>query len=324
MITPSSAQLAIAPALTAEMAASVFHYSRDAIMITALDGTIIAVNHAFSVITGYTDAEVRGCNPRMLKSGRQDAAFYSAMWKTIASLGYWEGEAWNKRKDGSLFAARISISTVPGADGRPHHYIAVFADITGASNQRPLLEQRANYDALTGLPNRLLLGERLEQLLSSAHRDGAAFALAFIDVDDFKQVNDTLGHAAGDALLATLAQRMRHALRDSDMLARFGGDEFIAVLSEMSNPVLLAALTARITEAARAPVMLEGCTICPSASIGIALFPRDGSTAAQLIRCADTAMYAQKRGRRQDTFPSEHVAMTPAHAQPARNRAGAT
>jgi diguanylate cyclase (GGDEF)-like protein/PAS domain S-box-containing protein len=278
-----------------QLAASVFHYSRDAIMLTALDGTILAVNAAFTAITGYTAAEVVGQNPRILKSGRQDRAFYVAMWAAISRHGYWQGEAWNRRKDGSVFAERLTISTVPGPDGAPHHYIAVFADVTAATMQRHLLEERANHDALTGLPNRVLLGERLEQLLARADTDATPVALLFIDLDGFKAVNDKLGHAAGDRLLATMAQRLRRALRASDTLARVGGDEFVAVLPGMQDDALLAALIARMEAAARAPVTLDGDTLCLSASIGVALFPRDGATAAQLIRHADVAMYAAKR-----------------------------
>jgi diguanylate cyclase (GGDEF)-like protein/PAS domain S-box-containing protein len=278
-----------------QLAASVFHFSPDAIMLTALDGTILAVNNAFTAITGYTAADVVGQNPRILKSGRQDRAFYAAMWEAITRHGHWQGEAWNRRKDGSVFAERLTISTAPGADGRPHHYIAVFADVTEATVQRRLLEERANHDALTGLPNRVLLGERLDALLARAQADATPVALAFIDLDGFKSVNDSLGHAAGDRLLATMAQRLRRALRASDTLARVGGDEFVAVLPGMQDDALLAALVARVEDAARAPVTLDGSTIRLSASIGVALFPRDGATPAQLIRHADVAMYDAKR-----------------------------
>jgi diguanylate cyclase (GGDEF)-like protein/PAS domain S-box-containing protein len=281
-----------------ELAASVFHHSRDAIMITALDGTILAVNRAFSTITGYTEDDVRGKNPRILKSGLQDRAFYARMWQAITSQGYWQGEAWNRRKDGTLFAERLTIIAVPGADGTPHHYLAMFADVTSASIQRQRLEERANYDALTGLPNRVLLDEQLEQLLACARDTASGVALAFIDLDGFKQVNDTLGHPAGDRLLASIAQNLRAALRGSDTLARFGGDEFVAALPGMHDDAVLAALLARVAAAARAPILVDGKATCLSASIGVALFPRDGTTAAQLITHADAAMYAAKRAMR--------------------------
>ena len=287
----------IAPDAMVELAASVFRHSRDGIMITALDGTILAVNRAFTDITGYTEDDVLGQNPRILKSGRQDRAFYTAMWENISSQGYWQGEAWNRRKDGSLFAERITISAVPDQNGAPHHYIGVFSDITSASNQRRLLEERANHDALTGLPNRILLDERLEQVLAHARQDASTVALAFIDLDGFKAINDSMGHLAGDNLLATMARRLSHVLRASDMLARFGGDEFVAVWPGMRDDALLASLLARMAAAARAPVVLDGKKIRLSASIGLAMFPQDGATPAQLICHADAAMYAAKRAK---------------------------
>ena len=292
---PTSSMQAACDSTPVELAASVFHHSRDAIMITALDGAILAVNRAFCAITGYAEHEVIGKNPRILKSGLQDRAFYAQMWEAVTSQGFWQGEAWNRRKDGSLFAERLTISTVPDAAGAPHHYIAVFADVTSASMQRRRLEERANYDPLTGLPNRVLLGERLDTLLACAREDASSLALAFIDLDGFKHVNDSMGHAAGDRMLAIIAQHLRAALRGSDMLARFGGDEFVAALPGMHDDALLAALLARVAAAARAPVLVDGKAICLSASIGVALYPRDGTTPAQLIAHADAAMYAAKR-----------------------------
>lgn len=279
-----------------ELAASVFYHSRDGMMITGLDGNILAVNRAFSAITGYAEHEVVGRNPRLLKSGRQDADFYRTMWDAIVREGHWQGEAWNRRKDGSHFAERITIAMVPDADGRPHHYIAVFADITRASEQRRLLEQRSNFDPLTGLPNRLLLQERLTRALGRGEQ--APVALAFIDLDGFKAVNDQLGHFAGDQLLVTMAQRLQGALRDSDTLARFGGDEFVAVLPDVQDHAMLAARIDRLMAAARAPILIEQQQLRLSASIGVALSPRDGSDPEQLIRKADEAMYRAKRSGR--------------------------
>jgi len=290
------------------LAASVFHFSRDAIMLTTLDGTIVAVNAAFCAITGYTQAEVVGRNPRLLKSGRQGPGFYRAMWDAIGRHGYWQGEAWNRRKDGTQFAERLTISTAYDEHGQPHHYIAVFADITGASNQQRALEQRAHYDALTGLPNRLLLYERLASVLAQARACGGTVALAFIDLDGFKSVNDTLGHAAGDSVLVTMGQRLRNALRDADMLARLGGDEFVAVLPSVRDEADLAALVDRMAAAARAPVALYGRIVCLSASIGVALFPRDGGTPEALIGHADAQMYAAKRGPHDTPCPAPPAA----------------
>ncbi|MDB5963297.1 MAG: sensor-containing diguanylate cyclase/phosphodiesterase [Massilia sp.] len=280
------------------LAASVFEYTRDGIMIAGLDGSILAVNAAFTSITGWAEHEVLGRNPRLLKSGRQDSAFYRGMWDTILQQGWWQGEAWNRRKDGSHFAERITITTVPDQAGRPHHYIAVFADITKASEQRKLLEQRSHFDALTGLPNRLLLQERLERALGRARADRRQVALAFIDLDGFKGINDDLGHLAGDEVLVMMASRLQKALRESDTLARFGGDEFVAVLTDVQDQAMLSNLITRLMAAAREPLMLAQRTVRLSASVGVSLFPRDGDTAQALLRRADEAMYAAKRAGR--------------------------
>lgn len=281
-----------------ELAASAFYYSPDGIMITALDGSILAVNQAFSAITGYTADEVVGRNPRLLKSGRQPPSFYRAMWDAIVRDGRWQGEAWNRRKDGSEFAERITITAVPDRAGQPHHYIAVFADVTSVTEQRRLLERNSNFDALTGLPNRLLLQKRLTRALGRASGGGRQVAIAFIDLDGFKGVNDHFGHLAGDELLVTMAQRLQKALRESDTLARFGGDEFVAVLPDLQDEQLRDSLIARLLLAARTPIALRGRQVQLSASVGIACFPRDGTTPEQLIRKADGAMYAAKRSGR--------------------------
>lgn len=282
----------------AELAASVFEHSHDGIMITALDGTILAVNRAFSAITGYTEAEVVGRNPRMLQSGRQSGDFYRAMWSAILRDGYWQGEACNRRKDGSEFVERLSVTAVNDREGRPHHYIGVFADITRDCEHRRLLERQSLCDALTGLPNRLMLGERLAAAIGRARIDAREVAVAFIDLDGFKKINDNYGHMAGDALLVTMAQRLRGALRQSDVLARYGGDEFVAILSEVDDGAMLAALIERLIAAAHAPASIAGREVTVSASVGVARYPRDGKTPAQVIERADAAMYAAKRAGR--------------------------
>ena len=292
-----------APRMTApdpmlDLAASVFYYSRDGIMITALDGSILAVNPAFSAITGYAEHEVLGRNPRMLKSGRQDAAFYQGMWQAILEHGHWQGKAWNRRKDGSDFAERISISAVPDAAGRPHHYIAVFAAVTGAVEERRLLEQRCNFDPLTRLPNRALLDERLREALARADSNHTRVALAFIDLDGFKAVNDSAGHVAGDQLLVTMARRLQRVLRQNDTLARFGGDEFVAALPDIDDDAVLDSLLERMLAVARTPVTLDEHSVQLSASVGVAMYPRDGNSPDALIRCADAAMYAAKQSGR--------------------------
>jgi len=267
-------------------------------MITALDGSILTVNRAFTRITGYTEEEVLGQNPRILKSGRQSPEFYKAMWETIRQDGFWHGEAWNRRKDGSHFAEDITITMVPGQDGRPSNYIAVLSDITKSSEKRKWLEQRSYFDALTGLPNRTLFTERIESALARATSSGVAAAVAFIDLDGFKEVNDSLGHAAGDDVLIELAARLTKALRKTDTLARFGGDEFVAIMPDLIDDSIVPVLMNRLLEAFRLPIQIDNSPVVISASIGYALFPADAGSAEQLLKMADEAMYAAKHAGR--------------------------
>lgn len=277
------------------LAASVFYHTHHGVMITALDGRILAVNSAFTTITGYSEEEVLGQNPRILKSGRQEPDFYKAMWKAITSNGFWRGEAWNKRKDGSHFAEDITVSMVPNEQGEPSHYVAVFNDITAASERRSWLEKRSYFDALTGLPNRTLLMERLTKAIDASKKSKVDVAVAFIDLDGFKQVNDKFGHEAGDQLLVQASERLAAALRKSDTLSRFGGDEFVAVLPDVTDGIVLSELMKRVLAASRVAVNINGTEVRISASIGVAFFPSDAVTPEGLLRVADTAMYVAKR-----------------------------
>jgi len=260
-----------------------------------LDGSILAVNPAFTVITGYSEDEVIGKNPRILKSGRQGADFYKAMWESIQVYGFWHGEAWNRRKDGTHFAEDITVTMVPDERGQRSHYIAVFSDITKLSERRRWLEQRSYFDTLTGLPNRVLLMERLAKATAEANDSGVPLAVAFIDLDGFKEVNDKFGHAAGDNLLVQTAGRLAQALRASDTLARFGGDEFIAVLPDLKDSTVLPVVMQRLLDASSLPVDLEGTQVKISASIGVAFFPSDASFPEDMLAAADAAMYVAKR-----------------------------
>lgn len=277
------------------LAASVFAHTRNGVMITALDGSILAVNPAFTVITGYSEDEVIGKNPRILKSGRQGADFYKAMWESIQVHGFWHGEAWNRRKDGTHFAEDITVTMVPDEHGQSSHYIAVFSDITKLSERRRWLEKRSYFDTLTGLPNRVLLMERLAKAIAEANDSGVPLAVVFIDLDGFKEVNDKFGHAAGDNLLVQTAGRFAQALRASDTLARFGGDEFIAILPDLADSTVLPVLMQRLLDASGLPLELEGAPAKISASIGIAFFPSDASSPEELLAAADAAMYVAKR-----------------------------
>lgn len=264
-------------------------------MVTALDGRILAVNPAFTAITGYSEQEVLGKNPRILKSGRQGPEFYKTMWETIRERGFWQSEAWNRRKDGTHFAEDITVTMVPDEHGQPSHYIAVFSDITTVSERRRWLEQRSYFDTLTGLPNRVLLMERLTKAVEESKLSGATVAIAFIDLDGFKEVNDSFGHAAGDHVLVQVAENLTAALRKSDTLARLGGDEFVAVLPDLNDGAAISILMKRLLEACKAPIEADGTLVNVSASIGVAFFPADAVSPEELLKVADAAMYVAKR-----------------------------
>lgn len=281
-----------------DLAASVFFYTRDGVMITALDGRILAVNRAFTAITGYSEDDVLGANPRILKSGRQGPEFYKAMWDSIRQFGFWHGEAWNRRKDGSHFAEDITVTLVPDKAGQPSHYVAVLSDVTTANEKRRWLEQQRYFDTLTGLPNRVLLMERLETAIKESQMSGVGGVVAFLDLDGFKEVNDTLGHATGDNVLIQTATRLAKVLRKSDTLARLGGDEFVAVLPDLSDGVALSVLMRRLLEACSVPINVEGTEVRVSASIGVAFFPSDAVSREELLEVADAAMYIAKRDGR--------------------------
>lgn len=292
---PTSPSHALSDARMLELAASVFYHTRNAVMITALDGSIMMVNGAFTAITGYSKDDVLGKNPRILKSGRQGPEFYKAMWDAIRVHGFWHGEAWNRRKDGCDFAENITVTMVPDERGAPSYYIAVFNDVTTAREKRRWLEQHSYFDTLTGLPNRILLMKRLKSAMKDSELTGIAGAVAFIDLDDFKEVNDKFGHAAGDNVLGQTAERLAKALRKSDTLARFGGDEFVAVLPDLKDGIVSSNLMTRLLEACSIAIAIEGAEVTISASIGLAFFPSDATSAEELLSFADAAMYVAKR-----------------------------
>ena len=276
------------------LAASVFTHAREGIIITSTDGTIIDVNEAFSRITGYSRTEVLGQNPHILSSERQDAAFYIHLWKSLTDKGYWSGEIWNRRKNGDLYAEILTISAVLDGHGSPRHYVALFSDITAQKTQQQQLEHIAHYDALTRLPNRVLLADRLQLAMTQTQRRGLPMAAAFLDLDNFKTINDTYGHAIGDQLLISLATRMKQTLRDGDTLSRFGGDEFVAVLPDLQDEARLPMLT-RLLDVVSQPVSIGNLVLQVSASLGVSFYPQvDAIDAEQLLRQADQAMYQAK------------------------------
>ena len=292
-----------------ELAASVFHNSREGIMITETDGTIIDVNEAFSLITGYSREEIVGQNPRVLGSGRQTTTYYAAMWEGLKTRGHWYGEVWNRRKNGEVYAEMQTISTVYDIEGKPQRYVSLFSDISAAKEHELQLEHIAHYDTLTNLPNRSLLADRLAQSMAQSLRRGKKLAVVFLDLDGFKLVNDKHGHEAGDQLLMTVSARMKQALREGDTLARIGGDEFVAVLVDMSDATECLPILRRLLDAAAQPMPFGDGLVQVSASLGVTFYPQfDEIDADQLQRQADQAMYQAKvMGKnRYHFFDAEH------------------
>jgi len=277
------------------LAASVFSHAREGILITSTDGTIIDVNAAFTDITGYSRAEVLGRNPSLLSSGQHDPAFFAALWRDLRQKGHWYGEIWNRRKDGEVFAEMLTISAVRDAQGQIAHYVALFSDITVLKKHEQQLEHLAHYDALTNLPNRVLLADRLQQAMAQAQRRAQSVAIVLLDLDGFKAINDRYGHETGDRLLATVATRMKQALREGDTLARLGGDEFVAVLIDLADVEASIPMLARLLAAAAQPVLVADAVLLVSASLGVTFYPQvDKVDANQLLRQADQAMYQAK------------------------------
>lgn len=291
-----------------KLAASIYQSNADAIVVTDENNLIVDVNPAFTRITGYTPDEVIGKNPRLMQSGQHDAHFYQKMWKSILEDGHWQGEIWDKRKDGELYAKSANIIALRHADGSIYRYVAQFSDITEKKQKDELIRWQANYDPLTNLPNRRLFHDRLGQAIKLAHRTELQLALFFIDLDYFKEINDTLGHANGDALLMEVARRLTSCVREADTVARLGGDEFTVILPELGNTSQTIRIAENIIEKMAQPFFFvndeTGYHI--SASIGIALYPQDASDLAGLLKCADKAMYAAKAsGRNRFIYFSE-------------------
>ena len=278
-----------------QLAANVFTYAQEGITITDAEGTIVDVNDTFTRITGYSRDEVIGNNPRILKSGRQDEDFYAAMWQALKSEGRWSGEIWNRRKTGEVYVEMLNISAVKDADGKPTNYVALFSDISSLKEHQSQLERIAHYDALTGLPNRVVLADRLKQATAQTRRRENLMGLVYLDLDGFKEVNDSHGHETGDALLIVLSQRLKEALREGDTLARIGGDEFVAVLTDLSSTRECEVVLSRLLQAAASPVLVKDLTLRVSASLGVTLFPLDSGDPDTLLRHADQAMYQAKQ-----------------------------
>ena len=290
--------------LSLRQAAAVFKSTREGVVITDLQPRIVDINPAYTTITGYTEADVLGRNPSMLQSGREDLAFYQAMWGSIVETGHWQGEIWNRRKNGELFPELLTISTVYDAEGLPSNYVGVMTDISQLKDSEARLEHLAHYDPLTHLPNRLLLQSRLKHALETAERHKRRVAVLYIDLDRFKNVNDSLGHPVGDELLEALALRMRARLREDDTLGRLGGDEFLLILEDVQRPDNAAEMAKEMIQMLEQSFHLpSGHEVYVGASIGISLYPDDGLTSTALIQHADVALYqAKETGRNTFSF----------------------
>jgi len=282
------------------LAAGVFEDAQEGILITDPDCRIVEVNAMVSQLTGYSREELIGQTPRLLRSDRQPPEFYSQLWQTLLSQGVWRGELWNKAKNGRLYAQRTSISAIRDEAGRLTHYVGLFSDVTQLKENQHQLERMAYYDALTGLPNRVLLADRLNQAIAQNRRHFQKLAVCYLDLDDFKPINDTWGHAAGDRLLVEVSRRLSECVRQGDTVSRLGGDEFVILLSELDNLRECEQALERISEALRQPLHMGNgdASACVSASIGVALYPADGIDPDTLLRHADQAMYAAKQAGR--------------------------
>ncbi|UQB41637.1 EAL domain-containing protein [Thiomicrospira microaerophila] len=276
-------------------AASVFEHANEGIMITDHQGLIEDVNSAFVEITGYSRAEAIGKNPRFLKSDKHSKAFYEELWSCLVNTGHWRGEIWNRRKNGEVFPEILTLSRIKDDQGRVLRYVGLFSDISMQKAHQSQLEYIAHYDSLTGLPNRVLLADRLKQAMAHAARREMMVGAVYLDLDGFKDINDRFGHDVGDQLLIQLSDRMKHVLREIDTLARIGGDEFVALLVDIPDQDLCIPLLNRLLKAASEPVEYQGQYLRVSASIGVSFFPQfDSIDADQLLRQADQAMYQAK------------------------------
>lgn len=282
-----------------QIAQSVFESTTEGIMVCDAQNRIVSVNPAFSEITGYPGTEVLGRNPGFLASGHHEPQYYQAMYKTLDQLDHWEGEIINRRRDGSTYVGWLKIAVIREADRKIRRYVGLFSDITLKKRQEQQVWHQANYDALTDLPNRVLLNDRLQQAIAQAARRNGQAGLLYIDLDRFKPVNDTYGHHAGDELLRQVARRIGNCIRDEDTVARIGGDEFLVLLPTLTQREAALKVAEKVLDSLCQPFRLEQATVEIAASIGIALYPEHGLSAETLLEHGDAAMYRAKAdGRR--------------------------
>lgn len=278
--------------------ASVFENAQEGVMITDPDGRIVEVNEAFSHITGYSRDDALGQTPSLLRSGKHAQEFYAQMWEAIQRYGSWQGEIFNRRKDGEIFPELLTVSAVRDERGVLRHYTSVFSDISTFKTQQERLERLAHFDPLTGLPNRALLADRLDMALAQAKRSSRRVGVALLDLDGFKPINDHHGHAAGDSILEEVGRRLLAAVRETDTVARLGGDEFVIVLGNLDEIGQARITLERVLATLGRPYAIDGEVAALSASIGLAMYPDDDANADTLLRHADHAMYSAKQSGR--------------------------
>jgi len=286
-----------------ELAARIFDTMSQAVVVTDKNNHIVSINAAGVKITGYTIKDIKGKNPNVFASGQHNQAFYAAMWKSITTTGHWEGEIWDRRKNGEIYLKWMTINVIYDQQGDIKLYVAISSDITERKKRDKLIWEQANFDALTGLTNRSLFQKHLQQELGHCSRSGTRLALIYLDLDGFKDINDSLGHTAGDKLLLIVAQRLQVRIRKTDVVARLGGDEFTLLVTNFRHPEQIGSLAKHILEVLAEPFNIQEREIHIGASIGIAIYPDDGTSPEELIKHADIAMYhAKASGKNQFQF----------------------
>jgi diguanylate cyclase (GGDEF)-like protein/PAS domain S-box-containing protein len=280
------------------LAATVVQNVSESIMVTDARGVIVSVNPAFTDINGYSMQEALGKTPRLLRSQHHPQQFYVDLWQQIVGVGLWRGEIWNRKKSGEVYLGWQTITRIAGPQPSDDRYISVSYDITEAWTSNERFKHQAFHDALTRLPNRLLLGERITRHIALAQRESRQLAVLFLDLDQFKAVNDLLGHAVGDEVLIVVAQKLKGLVRDADTVARLGGDEFVVLLDNPASEAHVELVARRIIEVLGQPMVFDSTHAHIGTSVGIAMYPDDGNSAAELIAQADLAMYAAKEAGR--------------------------
>lgn len=291
---PSSVTSKWSKNLRLRIADSLFNSSHEGICVTDAGERIVEVNPTFCNLCGYSRDELLDVTPRILSSGLHNREYYSAMWTALLDTGEWHGEVWNRNKAGGLFAARLNISAICNSSGEVTLYLGIMADITAAKVQQEEWEKNATHDQLTGLPNRMLLMDRLHQAMAQSQRTGLVLAICYLDLDGFKPVNDIYGHEAGDLVLVEVAQRLRRSVREGDTVSRVGGDEFVLLLWGLSGVHECDQTLSRVLAEIAHPIVLGNAEASVSASVGVAMFPAGGNSPEVLTAQADSAMYRSK------------------------------